>query len=273
MPPFGEELRRLRMTSGLRQIDLVEALDHVIARSTLASVESGREAPSPRLWASIEKARPDWALALRPAFAEARSIVSPPAAAAGALTSLAGPFALEEARFVYTFREHHAPEEIVEVRRVRALKDGADAYVLRMSTDGPTSELDIEVLWGGHLTETAVRHHQGQTVFLNRLVLDHPLRKGDLYSFGVRSWLTKEDDPPEDVCLSYTIPIAEASLHLNFLGPVPAKVWRFGPLADSAFTRDPDVANAGALPLTEGRVSSYFFKPNLHAQYGIAWEW
>lgn len=245
----------------------------MIARSTLASVESGREPPSPRLWAAIQRALPEWCATLEPAFEEARRNTRTTGFNGNTLSTLAGPFALEEARYVYTFREHRAPEEIVEVRRVRALKDGADSYVLRMKTDGPSSELDMEVLWGGRIDESAVRHTDGQTVFLNRLVFDRPLRRGEVYSFGLRSWIAKEESPPTDVCLRYTIPIAEASLHLNFLGPTPSRAWRFGPLADAAFAKDPEVARDGLIGIDGGAVSAYFVRPNLNAEYGLAWDW
>lgn len=271
MSDFGPELRRLRLEASLRQVDLVDELGHVIARSTLAGIESGRELPSLRLWSALRERRPEWVATLQPAFDNARSSSSTPAA--GSLSSLAGPFSLVEARYIYTFRQYRSPDEIIEVRRVRALKDGADAYVLRMNTDGEGSELDAEVLWGGTIAQNAVRHTPGQTMFLHRLVFDHPLRKGEVYSFGLRSWISKEDDPPTWVDLRYTIPIAEASLHLNFLGTRPRKAWRFGPVADPRLANEPGVAAAGQLEFRGGCVSTYFPNPSLHAEYGVAWDW
>lgn len=50
MEDFGAALRGLRKKRGLRQADLAAALDHQFARSTLANVEAGREAPSRRVW-------------------------------------------------------------------------------------------------------------------------------------------------------------------------------------------------------------------------------
>lgn len=50
----------------MRQQDLVDALDRVIARSTLANVEVGRENPSARLWAAINDKLPEWVPQLEP---------------------------------------------------------------------------------------------------------------------------------------------------------------------------------------------------------------
>jgi transcriptional regulator with XRE-family HTH domain len=274
MAEFGQQLRQLRLESGYRQSDLVDKLDKVIARSTLASVESGREHPSARLWAALERELPVWAETLRPAYTAAvdarnENIGGSP------FTTLAGPFALVEARYVYVFREHPAPEEIIEVRRVRALRDGADAYVLRLDSDGATSDFDAEVMWGGQLTNSVSMHHDGNTTVLHRLEFDRKLRKGDIYSFALRSWVAGEDDPPKCIGLSYTIPISEASLHLNFFGPVPSTIWRFGPVVDSALGEDPksEWARRGRLEPRRGAVSAYFENPRLNTEYGVAWVW
>lgn len=271
MSEFGTELKRLRLEAGLRQIDLVTQLGQVIARSTLAGVESGRELPSIKLWSALREVRPEWTETLRPLYEHSRE--QPVTSAGGSLSSLAGPFSLVEARYVYIFRDGPAPEEIIEVRQVRALKDGADSYVLRMATDGPESELDAEVLWGGTLGQSVVKHDLGQTVILHRLDFDHPVRKGEVYSFGLRSRVTKEEDPPTSVELNYTIPVSLASLHLNFRGPSPRQAWRFGPLADAWLAEAPEVMHAGQLQLRQGSVSAYFRNPSLNAEYGIAWAW
>ena len=274
MAGFGSELRRLRLSAGLRQADLVEVLERVIARSTLASVESGRELPSPRLWAAIGRALPTWVEELQPLFEAARG--TQPAEDAGSSllqTPLAGAFALEEARYIYTWRDHEVPEEIVEVRRVRALRDGEDAYVLRLKTDAETSEMDTEVLWGGRIDDSLTRHLNGRTLFLHRFVFDRPLRRGEVFTFGLRSWVSREDDPQSSVALRYTIPIVEASLHFNFLGRLPGRVWRFGPLADEGLAKDDEVVSAGVIEPVGRSVSSYFAKPALAACYGMGWDW
>lgn len=146
MSDFGRELKRLRMDSGMRQQDLTESLSGVVARSTLASVESGRERPSARLWAALQGVYPQWS-SLGPLYLESRAGRERPGTGAGLSTApLAGPFALEESRITYTWRDHRVPEEIVEVRRVRALRDGADSYVLKLKTDGSETGIDAEVL-------------------------------------------------------------------------------------------------------------------------------
>lgn len=267
---FGAELRRLRTTAGMRQTDLVDTLHGVIARSTLANVESGRELPSPRLWSAIQGDLPRW---VEPLHAHYESARRPQPSVDNPLATLAGPFSLVEARYVYTFREHHAPEEIIEVRQVRALKDGADGYVLRMDTDGPGSELDLETLWGGTIEQSVVTHDPAQTVFLHRLVFDRPLRKGETHSFALRSWITQEDKPPTWVDIRYTIPIGAASIHLNFLGPAPHRVWRFGPLAGAIMATGPELAHGQEIRLHRGAATARFPRPDLNAEYGIAWAW
>ncbi len=271
MSTFGAELRRLRIATGMRQVDLAETLENVIARSTLANVEADREPPSARLWAAIQRQRPDWVAHLQSHYDYARN--PQPDGAETRWATLAGPFSLTEARYIYTFREHRAPEEIIEVKHVRALKDGADGYLLRMSSDGPSTELDLEVLWGGIVDQSVARHADGQTIFLHRLAFDRPLRKGETCSFALRYWITKEDTPPNRVDLRYTIPINLASLHLNFLGPTPRRLWRFGPLADATLATDPGLTHGNDLELRSGSTSAYFDRPNLNAEYGIAWNW
>lgn len=109
------------------------------------------------------------------------------------------------------------------------------------------------------------RHETGRTLFMHRFVFDRSLRRGDVFTFGLRSWVTSEEDPPTNVSLLYTIPIGEASLHFNFLGPRPAALWRYGPIPDDAFAKDPEVAASGRIEPTHPSVSSYFIKPELNA--------
>ncbi|PFG15630.1 helix-turn-helix protein [Propionicimonas paludicola] len=273
MSEFGQQLRALRLGQGFRQADLADKLHGAVARSTLASVESGRTSPSPRLWAALENELPEWAACLEPAYASTQSYVAEPPADSP-FAELAGPFVLVDARYVYVFREHRAPEEIIEVLRVRAMRDGADAYVLHLdgvSASGP----EVEILWGGRITDAAPSHGDRKTSALHRIAFDHRLKKGELYSFAVRSWVAHVDTPPNCVGLCHTIPVSRASLQLNFFGPTPAKLWRFGPVVDGTLAEDPASAWAqhGPLEVQSGCVSACFENPRLNTEYGIAWQW
>lgn len=271
MSSFGSQLRSLRGSHGLRQQDLVGKLGGVVARSTLAGVESGHQAPSVKLWTAIQSEFSDWIPELEQLFIEARNTDPGPSLDLLQL-SAAGPFAVEESRCIYTWRDHHVPEEIIEVRRVRALRDGADSYILKMNTEGEDAAVDVEVLWGGRLQETVSRHHGGRTVILNRFTLDRPLRRGEVFTFAVRTWMVAQATPPDNVTLHITEPVEQAAIHFNFLGPLPTRLWRFGPLADPVLARAPEVIRAGERPVTAS-FSCYFPKPVRGAEYGLSWDW
>ena len=117
MSEFGAALGRLRSEAGLRQQDVSDRLAGNFARSTLANVESGRERPSARLWKALQDAFPEWTEQLAPTFEAGRAPGVPAAADDSFLAEVGVPFAIEEVSYVYTWRDHRAPEEIIEVRR------------------------------------------------------------------------------------------------------------------------------------------------------------
>jgi DNA-binding XRE family transcriptional regulator len=293
MSEFGVLLRELRRARGWRQQDLADALAGGFARSTLANVEAGRERPSARLWQLLREHIPAWEPQLAAAYKEVAGELrtgspsdraglqaSPrrqPAATPGSKDAgtLGGPFALERLTLAYTFRHSRAPEEIVEIRRVRALQDGASRYGLKLTrVDSPEFTVDEEALFGGSLS-TGVHHRTRRgTIYLRRFDFDRILAKGDVHEFGVRSWVAQDPDPDTAVQMDFTMPVESASIHLNFYGPVrPAEVWTFGPIADDELTPTTSDGGESTSINLAGTVSMHLDQPQVGPVYGIAWRW
>lgn len=277
MTEFGVRLRELRVAAGLRQADLAAALVDGVARSTIANIEAGRQRPSPRFWSLLCQHLPPWESELAAAYAQVRESeadISRSAGADPAAAPLGGPFVLERLVMIYTFRHSRAPEEIVELRRVRALANGADSYGLKLvQSESANFAVEEEALFGGHFAH--VEHHrvEQRTVYLRTFRFPRPLRRGQRHEFAVRSWVSQDDNPGTSVELSFTMPVAEVRLHLNFFGPDrPAAVWRFGPLADSdlvpAEPFGPDLVD-----LQAGGALLHLESPQIGSVYGLSWRW
>ncbi|MEL4503547.1 helix-turn-helix transcriptional regulator [Luteococcus sp. H138] len=267
MDGFGQALRRQRQAAGMRQQDLVEALDHVIARSTLANVEVGRENPSARLWRAIEVHLPDWVAPLEPWFAAVhRPAGDPP-------FEISGNYEILAATYAYTFRDHRAPEEIIQVRQVRSLSDGNDGYGLQLGNQSGNFDLDSEALWGGWIEKHERHQEDGISTLLTRFHFDRSLRRGEVHEFAVRSWV-REDEPDTAVTVRFTRPTRNVQLALNFLGPRPEAVWIFAqhnvgdPRAEGPRHRDDIIT-----PLPNGTCTMRIAKPELGRNFGIAWRW
>lgn len=249
----------------MRQKDLVEALDHVIARSTLANVEVGREKPSARLWQAIVVHLPDWVEPLQPWFESVHRLDKEPP------FELSGPYEILQATYSYTFRDHRAPEEIIQVRRVRALADGNDGYGLQLSNNSGSFDLDTESLWGGWVERHSRRFADGENLHLTRFHFDRSLRRGQVHEFATRSWVS-HDDPASAVTVQFTRPTSQVLLTLNFLGPRPSRVWTYGPLADDVDLPDFSVEKSLA-GSTAGTYSMRLSNPVLGQRHGMAWQW
>ncbi|GEM_PF-3482000 len=265
---FGEVLKQLRREDGMRQLDLVDALNGVIARSTLANVEVGRENPSIRLWEAICSNLPHWVSRLEPLYRAKGVAVTPTP------FEVSGPFELLEATYVYTFREHRAPEEIVQLRRVRALTDGADGYGLKLMNNSVGFDLDSEALFGGWIEQHERILGPNEHLHLTRFHFDRQLSRGEVHQFATRSWVA-DDDPGQVVTVRFTRPTMMTQLRLNFLSPnrVPQQVYRFGPLPDP--NAEPESAE-GQDPLpavAPGIYSLRIDSPVLGHLYGVGWEW
>lgn len=264
---FGSALKQRRVAAGMRQTDLVDALDRVIARSTLANVEVGRGKPSPRLWEAIERCLPEWVDDLEPLYVAGRSRPLPETP-----FELAGPFDILQATYAYTFRDHRAPEEIVQHRRVRATSEGANGYGLQLSNDSGTFDLDAEALWGGWISEHHRHLDEGDSEHLLRFHFDHALRRGQVHDFATRSWVS-HDDPADKVLLMFTRPTGEATLALNFSGPRPRRVWSFGPVDDFDTCPDEPVGDDLVTLPPSGSASLHVRRPQPGKVYGMAWSW
>jgi transcriptional regulator with XRE-family HTH domain len=278
MADFATLLRERRVASGWRQQDVVDRLGGGIARSTYANIEAGRERPTPRFWELLQAVLPDWAGLLEDAYVAARQ----PEAGRRTMpadddrdTLLGGPFVIEQLRYIYVFRHSASPEEIVEVRRVRATRSGADSFGFKVGhTRSPRFRVEEEALWGGHLVERERHARDGGTVYLRRMVFDRKLRRGQVHDFGVRSWVEHDPDPDTAVAFSLTIPAKAVAIHLHFRGPkTPTDCWSYGPLADDGLVPD-QFDDSAWLPLAEdGSVTAAWAKPLTGVDYGVRWRW
>jgi hypothetical protein len=186
---------------------------------------------------------------------------------------------VESLRYIYVFRHSRSPEEIIEARRVRAVRSGASGYGLRLQhTRSRSFDLDQEALWGGHLADYDVADSDGTVVHLRRFEFDRRLRRGESHDFGIRSWVTKDPEPSAAVEFTLTIPAKTVDVDLVFGGPaVPVQAWCYQDAdghdvgEDRPPRRDDDPA---WLTVThDGHVSARWRYPQLKVDYGVAWTW
>ncbi|MEL4356602.1 MULTISPECIES: helix-turn-helix domain-containing protein [unclassified Luteococcus] len=262
---FGEALKRRRKDSGMRQVDLVAALEHVIARSTLANVEAGRERPSARLWATLQRCLPEWTEDL------ARCHPDPTICAQHTVELV--PFDVLEATYSYTFREHSSPEEILLTRRIRATVDGVDGYDLQITSDRSAFGLEMEPLFGGWIEHSEHRLGDEASRFLTRFRFDRSLATGEEHEFALRSWVNGAD-PGCTAQSTFTTPTQQARITLNFWGSrQPSRVWHFGPLDDPPCIPGDGQGCDELEPMARGSYSLRLTRPQLHRIYGIGWSW
>lgn len=268
MDSFGEALKTLRREDGLRQVDLVDALDGVIARSTLANVEVGRENPSVRLWEAICKHRPQWIATLEPLY-RGRGIAPVPTP-----FEISGPYELLEAVYIYNFREHPSPEEIIQLRRVRALADGADGYGLKLINQSPGFDLDTEAMFGGWIEQHERVLGPQQHLHLTRFHFDRTLAHGEVHQFATRAWVS-DNDPANVMSVRFTRPTRLVQLRLNFHSPRrrPSRAWTFGPVADPLL--EPE--SGDGLPTLDADAPGIYTlrieSPLMGHIYGVGWDW
>jgi transcriptional regulator with XRE-family HTH domain len=283
MSVFGEQLRLVRERHGLRQSDLVALFHDTFARSTIANVESGREAPSPRLWTALREAFPAEAESLEESYLAARRNVGSsrsgthPASRSGSESAASGTFVVERRDIALVFREAQVPEEILEVYHLQARQDGASSLVCKMwATQHEGFRLSPEVLWGGHIVEAEHVDRDGHTFVLREVTFGRTLRRGDRHAFALRSWVERAPSPPETgIDVSPKHPTLVLGVHLAFLDRQPSSVWTYGPVADEALS--PSSAGApGARPAATFGVGHYtaeFDSPQVGESYGVDWSW
>lgn len=275
---FGDVLRDIRAAHNLTQHGLVERVHGGFARSTLANIEAGREAPSERVRDLLGGLFPEWAPAIFDAYQHSRELASatPKSPRVAAMRepiryAIGGPFVVENLQFVYTFRHSRTPEEIIETRRVRATAP-SDSFGLKFHADSPHFEAEHEVLWGGRMARSERHEFDGHTTYLQRVDFGRTIARGQRHDFAIRHWVGRDPDP--DTRALFTSPLAakEVSIHLKFLGPTrPKRLRRVGPFADlceitAQAIKGPEINTAI-------EISTYFEKPEPGAYYGVIWEW
>lgn len=250
----------MRVESGLTQLDVAGRLG--ISRSTLANIEAGREQLSFSLRSRVIAEFPEW----QESVSTGRYLPS--------ITADNNSIAVVELQLAYLFSESRSPSEILEVRRVRALRAGVQHYVMGLHrTDRQELSLDTEVLWGGWVTDEATSRdsHVRRVVTFPR-----ELRRGEVHEFALRSWLERDGDPDTEIRFEMTTATEVAHIHLSCLGtPQIAKAWTFGPLQRpgpgpiaEASRHSRPVAVLPGRPLTVS-----FTAPQVYSKYGIAWQW
>jgi transcriptional regulator with XRE-family HTH domain len=285
-PAFGDRLRRLRDRRALRQSDLATALHGQFARSTLANIESGREAPSPRLWEALQQAFPDDVPDLEESYAAARRRL--PSGREGPSSRkrhtdgsegsypFGGPFVIERRDFALIFRESREPEEVMQIIEMRACQDGVSSFVTKMwATRQEGFRANPEMLWGGEIVDAEHVDHDGRTFVMREISFGRALQRGDRHTFALRSWVERMPLPDTGIDISPTYPTTLIALHLAFLGPPPASVWAYGPVADESLS-PAEASEPGARPAQrygEGRYSVTFEHPELGESYGVDWSW
>lgn len=281
MTNFGDGLRNLRQRHGLTQQGLSDAIDNELSRESIANIEAGRQAPSRTLWRSLEDHFPDDCRVLRPAYESARRRQGelrttarrhPPHSEPPSLL-LGGHLVMERLDIIYNFRESRAPEEIIELRHVRASRTGVRDFGLAYAhTESARYEQAPEVLFGGRLTSEQRQVAHGETLYFRRLDFGQTLQRGERHTFAMRYWAERDPEPSDSILVEMTMPTELVVLHVNFLGTRrPARIWWYGLLGDEALAPGlPTPANE--LP-DQDAVSAAFESPEVGLTFGMAWRW
>jgi transcriptional regulator with XRE-family HTH domain len=284
MAEFGVVLRAIRKHHGLTQKELAATLD--LSRSTIGTVETGHEAPSAGLVERLCQRFPHSEEELRAAFrsaqeeAEARTAAKkqqtgrPESSSDGPSKLLGGPYVLERFDLLYTFGHSKAPQEIIELRRVRATKHGAHDFGLKVEqVDSKKFETTTEVLFGGQLTADQRRTPAGETLYLRRIDFGRKLRRGQRHHFGLRYEVERDPEPNTFIIIELTNPTEEVALHLHFTERKPAAIWRYGPLEDERLAPSPQNRDTTLRVDRHGNATATFADPELGTNFGIAWRW
>jgi DNA-binding XRE family transcriptional regulator len=281
MTDFGEALRDLRQRHGLTQQELSDAIGNELSRESIANIEAGRQAPSVRLWRSLQDRFPEDSCALHSAYESARhrpvemravARRHPPQADAPSLL-LGGHLVMERLEIIYNFRESRAPEEVIELRQVRASRTGVHDFGLAYAHTGSEHyEQAPEVLFGGKLISEERQVANGETLYFRRLDFGQPLHRGERHTFAMRYWAERDPEPADSIMVKMTMPTELVVLHANFWGSHrPTRIWRFGAFGDEALAPGlPTPANE--LPNRKA-VTAAFERPEVGLTFGIAWRW
>lgn len=272
---FGEVLRTLRQGDDLTQAELAERLG--MARSTLANIERGQHRPTPRLWLAIADREPTWVAHLSDLYDRERDAVPRTVGRINGtgLTEpfLGGPFEIRSIVYNYIFEESRSPNEIIEVRRVKATERGADCFGVLVEREGmPGYRIDQQALWGGELTDT-ILEEGGRTSLWRRFQFDRRLRRGQLHEFAMRSWVERDSEPGTVIEFRVTRPTQEVAISLAFHGSLrPRSAWAVGPV-DHNIEGLPPLGAKSLRLMSGGSVTARFKKPDQGQWYGLVWDW
>ncbi|MCJ1709205.1 helix-turn-helix domain-containing protein [Microbacterium sp. VKM Ac-2923] len=244
-------LRALRTRAGLRQSDVAFILG--VSRSTVANMEAGRQAVSPQQAQALSRALPEWAASAIHAGGD----LSPDIENAS--------IAVEDLTITYVFEASRSPSEIIQVRRVRARREGVSQYSLGLTrSDAKTFSTETKMLWGGVLdvVENPASNQRVDIVDFGR-----GLRRGEVHEFAMRSWVEHDAEPDTEIWLAVTIPTRRAAIHLAFHGAIGARrAWSF-------VAHDPE-SPCVALPIgPDSAVTLLIDQPIPYQTYALAWEW
>ena len=189
------------------------------------------------------------------------------------MAALGGPCSVEHIRYVYVFRESRSPEEVIEVRRVRSLRNGVDGFGLKFTNrESDAFHSDAEPLWGGAITDQQRMTAERRTVYVSRFTFPRPLARGESHDFAVRSWVTRDPAPSNQVLVELTGPTRLVSIQLNFSAARPRVVYRMSPSPDE-FARPQDATRTPVGPVVDGVWSIDFDRPSPGYHYGVEWVW
>jgi transcriptional regulator with XRE-family HTH domain len=252
----GRLLRELRTQQGLSQQHVAEQLG--ISRSTVANLEAGRHWMSDELLERVRERLPDWEQALTRGRMPKRAESSNPS------------LVIDDLTITYVFQESKSPSEIIQVRRVRAVRTGVKSYVLGVKrTDDQDLIVETHVLWGGHLEDGPTT----DGTELSTVDFGRSLRRGEVHDFALRSWVQRDAAPDTEIWLEVSRPTKRASLHLAFEGRRSVqRAWTYE-LETEGATIPPADKCVGLSLGPDGQVSITFNSPVPGRIYALSWEW
>lgn len=250
----GRALRHARAEAGLSQAELAERLG--IARSTIANLEAGRHGVSPAVRALLDEALPGWLPKLTARATQPVSVDN-------------NGLSIEEVGITYVFEQSKSPSEIIQLRRVRAVRAGVRRYHLGLRrSDHKTFTADTQTLWGGGIVEhpSSVEGWATHSVDFGR-----GLRRGETHEFAMRSWVERDAEPDTEIWLEVTAPTRLARMNLTFNGPYPSRAWAFTKPSDEREKRPEETA---PVPAKHGYpVTATFEQLVPNVIYALCWEW